>query len=245
MMNTVGASFRLYAGAPIFSRKYDSMPYNIGSQIDITVYEPTPFDKKMYNPMLAEVWELISRFGGRGSEKARTFLSFERDSLTGQYAFSIPTAETLQTIAIYSPIVEIGAGSGYWAMCLAACGVDIIAYDRYPPGEASITDISERNWHFRKTWYRVNKGDELAVAAHSNRALFLCWPPPENPMGVRALDAYIKSGGRTVIVIGEMRPLSMGDANLYELLNSLTLIERRRIHGWPGFSEEILVCSCR
>ena len=140
--------------------------------IDITIYEPIALDDGMYNPMLADVRELIGRFGGAGSEKARTFLSFERDSLTGQYAFSIPTAETLQTIARYSPIVEIGAGSGYWAMCLAACGADIIAYDRYPPGEAAPTDISERNWHFRKTWFKVNKGDELTAASHSDEEPF-------------------------------------------------------------------------
>jgi hypothetical protein len=221
------------------------MSPDTGSSIDITDYKLTAFDEEMYNPMLAEVRELIDRFGGAGSMKARTFLSFERDSLTGQYAFSIPTAETLQTIARYSPIVEIGAGSGYWAMCLAACGVDIIAYDRYPPGEAAPTDISEQNWHFRKSWHEVRKGDELTAAAYTDRTLFLCWPPPENPMGVRALDAYIKAGGHTVIVIGEMRPLSMGDVKLYELLESLTLIERNRIHGWPGFLEEIIVCSCR
>jgi hypothetical protein len=227
----------------IFSR--NMMKQDTNFVIDITIYEPTALDDGMYNPMLADVRELIGRFGRAGSEKARTFLSFERDSLTGQYAFSIPTAETIQTIARYSPIVEIGAGSGYWAMCLAACGADIVAYDRYPPGEAAPTDISERNWHFRKTWFKVSKGDELSAASYSTRSLFLCWPPPENPMGVRALDAYIKAGGHTVIVIGEMRPLSMGDANLYDLLNALTLIERRRIHGWPGYSEEILICSCR
>ena len=221
------------------------MTQNIGSPIDITDYEPTAFDEALYNPMLAEVRELISRFGGTGSMKAKTFLSFERDSLTGQYAFSIPTAETLQTVARYSPIVEIGAGSGYWAMCLASCGADIIAYDRYPPGEAAPADISERNWHFRKSWYQVSKGDESIAAANSGRALFLCWPPPENPMAFRALDSYIKAGGHTVIVIGEMRPLSMGDAKLYELLKSLTLIERRQIHGWPGFSEDTWICSCR
>jgi hypothetical protein len=221
------------------------MAPDISSPIDITVYEPTALDESISNPMLKEVQELINRFGGAGMMKARTFLSFERDSLTGQYAFSIPTAETLQTIVKYSPLVEIGAGSGYWAMCLASCGADIIAYDRYPPGEADLSDISERNWHFRKTWYPVQKGDELSAASNSARTLFLCWPPPENPMAFRALDSYMKAGGHTVIVIGDMRPISMGDTNLYDLLKSLTLIERRRIHGWPGFSEEILICSCR
>lgn len=221
------------------------MSHDTASPIDITLYEPAPLDGTMHNPMLAEVREIIRRFSGGGMMKAKTMLSFERESLAGQYAFAIPTAETLERIARHSPLMEIGAGSGYWAMCLASCGADIIAYDRYPPGEADPCNISERNWLFRKTYHKVFKGDETIAAEHGGRSLFLCWPPPENPMAFRALDSYIKAGGHTVIVIGQMKPLSMGDIAFYEVLNGLAPIERRPIHGWPGFTEELLICSCR
>lgn len=213
--------------------------------IDITDYRPAVIDDSISNPMLSEVREVIDRFAAGGMTKAKTFVAVERQSLIGQYAFAIPTAETLSIVARYSPLVEIGAGSGYWAMCLASCGADIIAYDLYPPGAADPVNIADRNWHFRKSFYSVQKGDELSAASHIDRTLFLCWPPPENPMACRALEAYIKSGGHTAIVIGQMNPLSMGDVKFYELLKSLATIERRRIHGWPGMTEEILICSCR
>jgi hypothetical protein len=219
------------------------MPHDSAPPIDITLYEPTPLDGKINNPMLDDVREIITRFSGGGLAKAGMMLSFERDSLKSQYAFAIPTAETLERIARHSPLVEVAAGSGYWAMCLAACGADIIAYDRYPPGEADISNISERNWLFRKTFHRVLKGDETIAAEHPGRSLFLCWPPPENPMAFRALDSYLKKGGKTVIVIGQMKPLSMGDVMFYELLDRLTAIERMPIHGWPGLQEELLICS--
>lgn len=213
--------------------------------IDITDYKPGPGDDSISNPMFREVRELIDRFSAGGAAKARTFVAMERQSLIGQYAFAIPTAEILSIIARYSPLVEIGAGSGYWAMCLASCGADIIAYDLFPPGSADAWNISERNWQFRKSFYAVRKGDELSAASHSDRTLFLCWPQPENPMAFRALEAYRNAGGQTVIVLGQMNPLSMGDAAFYELLLSLDAIEQRRIHGWPGMKEEILICSCR
>ncbi len=219
------------------------MPQDNVSPIDITTYEPTPLDRSIDNPMLAEVREIMDRFSGGGPEKARMMLSFERDSLKSRYAFAIPTAETLERIARHSPLIEIAAGSGYWARCLAACGADIIAYDRYPPGEADISNISERNWLFRTTYHRVLKGDETIAAEHPGRSLFICWPPPESPVAFRALEAYVKAGGKTVIVIGHMKPLSMGDAAFYELLGSLTVTERMRIHGWPGVPEELWICS--
>jgi hypothetical protein len=141
--------------------------------------------------------------------------------------------------------VEIGAGSGYWAMCLTSFGADIIAYDIFPPGGDPFS-ISDRNWQFRKSYFDVRKGDDKAAGAHGDRTLFLSWPPPENPMGSRALDAYIRAGGHTVIVIGHMnKPIVMGDARLFEMLKGLETIERRRIHGWPGFNEEIIICKCR
>ena len=211
--------------------------------IDITVYEPTGLDAAIDNPMLGEIRETIERFSGGGLEKVRTMLSFERNSLKSRYAFAIPTAESLERVARYSPLVEVAAGSGYWARCLAACGADIIAYDLFPPGEADVTDISGRNWLFRETFYPVNKGDETAAAQHADRSLFLCWPPPDSPVAFRALDAYLTAGGKTVIVVGTMKPLSMGDAAFYDLLKGLPVIERIPIHGWPGFNEELWMCS--
>jgi hypothetical protein len=35
----------------------------------------------------------------------------------------------LAAIARYAPIVEMGAGTGYWARCLRERGIDAVAYD--------------------------------------------------------------------------------------------------------------------
>ena len=54
-----------------------------------------------------------------------------RRSLRRRYSYSIPSEEALQAIAsIGEPMVEIGAGKGYWAKLLQEKGVDIVATDR-------------------------------------------------------------------------------------------------------------------
>ena len=54
--------------------------------------------------------------------------------LRRMYSWGIPADEALTVIENVSPagIVEVGAGTGYWAMLLKKRGVDIVAYDRTP-----------------------------------------------------------------------------------------------------------------
>jgi SAM-dependent methyltransferase len=94
-----------------------------------------------------------------------------RDNLTREYAWGIPTQHALETIAKYAPILELGAGSGYWAYLLRKKGVDILAYDRSPPSLRP-----KRAWH-GKQWTGVVYGRARKAAKHPDRTLLLCWPP--------------------------------------------------------------------
>ncbi len=53
----------------------------------------------------------------------------DRDVFISRYGFSVPTDEALQLIASVSPqwVVEVGAGTGYWARLLNDVGVDVVA----------------------------------------------------------------------------------------------------------------------
>merc|ERR1712185_199770 len=46
---------------------------------------------------------------------------------------SVPSTPTLKALAKLGPIVEVGAGSGYWAAMLKERKVDVLAYDIEPP----------------------------------------------------------------------------------------------------------------
>ncbi len=47
--------------------------------------------------------------------------------MVSKYSWALPNEELLTEIASRSPIIEIGAGNGYWASLLSKKGADIIA----------------------------------------------------------------------------------------------------------------------
>ena len=77
------------------------------------------------------------------------------------YAWAIPDERALQVLAHYSPIVEMGGGTGYWARCLRERGVDVLCYDLHPSEGA---------------WTEVLKGGPAKLRDHADRTLFLCYP---------------------------------------------------------------------
>ena len=52
-----------------------------------------------------------------------------RELYLQQYGFAILDEATVQVLAPYAPIVEVGAGSGYWAYELRQAGVEVVATD--------------------------------------------------------------------------------------------------------------------
>jgi hypothetical protein len=94
-----------------------------------------------------------------------------REDARKRYAWAVPTDEALDAIAKLSPIVEIGAGTGYWAALLSTRGADVIAYDRAPGHHAN-------HYHGDSPlWFDVKAGGDSKAADHPDRTLFLCWPP--------------------------------------------------------------------
>ena len=59
----------------------------------------------------AELWELMAESG---------------DRLRREYAWALPDERALRVLEAYAPLVEVGAGKGYWASLLHARGVDVV-----------------------------------------------------------------------------------------------------------------------
>lgn len=75
--------------------------------------------------------------GGRDRGSAR--LGYAQTILQAVYAYAVPSPETIGWVANFcqdSPIVELGAGRGYWAAQLAHGGLIVDAYDSDPPDQA-------------------------------------------------------------------------------------------------------------
>lgn len=97
------------------------------------------------------------------------------------YAYATPSPAALDTLARHAPLVEIGAGTGYWAHCLRLRhpSLRVHAYDKDPPGAAH--SQRSNDYHGRAAaWTSVLRGGVEAVERHPQASLFLCYPPPDS-----------------------------------------------------------------
>jgi len=129
---------------------------------------------------------LWSRYGRGGSMRSY----YARGYATSAYAWAVPSPEAIEKIAAWSPILEVGAGRGYWAKLLAEAGADVIATDPWAPED---------------TFYPVEKLlDTEAVRKHgSGRTLLMVWPPYDMSVAFDALRAFEEVGGRRLVYVGE------------------------------------------
>jgi protein-L-isoaspartate O-methyltransferase len=58
-----------------------------------------------------------------------------------KYPCAAFNSAALALLAARAPLVEVGAGTGYWAAALRRRGVDVLAYDLNPPA----ADTAEAN----------------------------------------------------------------------------------------------------
>lgn len=144
-----------------------------------------------------------------------TTLILERPSLIRKYSFAIPDHKALLAIKECGPIVEVGAGSGYWARELHDIGVDIVAYD-----------AKEERWGWECSWFPVTKArGQDVVAQHSDRAMFLCWPSYSETWAYETLKAYVEGGGRTVIYVGEGSYGCCADEDFFQYLDGVQQLD--------------------
>ncbi len=206
--------------------------------VDITRYVPCDGDRILKNPYLDRVLEIVDTIKQSGAEPGLELLKY-RNELISEYAFSIPVYPALKIIADSAPIVEIGAGSGYWAWCLTQMGVVVHAIDSRPPGENDPLLWNESNRWFEDSWVSIIEGDERTLAGYGSWTLFMAWPEIHSPMAASALRIYRNSGGHRLIYIGD--PRSSGDEDFHIELSNLRVEMDFKMPGWPGIGDRMMV----
>lgn len=138
-----------------------------------------------------------------------------RQRLVRRYAYGIPNDAALEAIAAASPagVVELGAGTGYWARLLHERCVDVVAYDRWPPGSGANEFVDDD-----VEWFPVREGDDGAVAGHAERTLLLVWPTWNETWPADAVAAFHAAGGTTLVFVGEGPGGLTGDGVLHAQL---------------------------
>lgn len=139
-----------------------------------------------------------------------------RDELRAIYGFAIPDDRALAVVAAHAPrgVVEIGAGTGYWARLLHDRGVDVVAYDVAPPPSP------ENAWFAgQQPWFPVEAGDEQDVARFPERTLLLVWPTRNEDWAGDAAELHLQRGGQRLAYVGEPPGGRTGDPRLHALLD--------------------------
>jgi hypothetical protein len=153
-----------------------------------------------------------------------------RRCLVRRYSWAVPDPNSLSLIAKYSPLVEMGAGTGYWASLLATLGVDILCFDSQESHNVA------RNYG---RWYPVRPGDPTILLDHWDLNLFLCWPPYDTRMAYLCLQRW---KGRYLIYIGEDEGGCNATDSFFRRLNrEFNLIESATLTQFYGLHDSLSI----
>ena len=126
---------------------------------------------------------------------------------------SVPSTTTLKALSKLGPIIEVGAGSGYWSAMLLERRVDVIAYDLEPPDPETLL-----NGYAYRPFCPVHRADTTLFAVDptlAERTLLIGWPTGQDDVGgngeegapagweAACLHSYMEAGGQQVIYVGE------------------------------------------
>ena len=111
------------------------------------------------------------------------------NAMCEKYAWAVPNNRTLSILKHFSPLIEIGAGKGYFCKLLTDMGVDIIAFDREVDSEHYWGDV------------QIGGPKKLLKNLAKGRNLFLCYPDEDNSMACPCLNNF---DGEYLIHIGEL-----------------------------------------
>lgn len=192
--------------------------------------------------------------------------SRSRHAACQKYSWATPGPEAIAALVTLGPLVDVGAGTGYWARQITDAGGDVVAYDIDPPrpvlpiGKGAGVGVVVNHFHPNaSTFFPVLKGDgPEVVVGHADRVLFLCWPQyagcstPGNPeelasmtdddVGYRTILAYRESGGQTVAYVGEGGGGYTGGWTMHnELAEHWCEVETVEIPQWWGIHDTLTI----
>jgi hypothetical protein len=149
-----------------------------------------------------------------------------RRKLVWAFSWAVPSREAVEEIVRHGPLIEIGAGTGYWAWLLGQAGAEVVAFDctvGAPPH-----------------WSEVKRGGPEQISQFPGHTLFLCWPPLGEPLAEECLELY---EGPILLSIGEKGDgARTGDARFRNHLKDRFIEEREiALSRWPGYSDSLTI----
>ena len=180
--------------------------------------------------------EYLAEFLRLDGNKYMVFNTEKRSRLTRKYSWAVPNDQAIDFIVQHSPIIEMGAGNGYWASLVSKAGGKIDAFDKQPYKNDWITHATENPIKY----FTVKKGsiEKLSLTRYKTWTLFLCWPPYSTSFAFDALQAY---QGNLFIFIGEHEGGCTGDDDFFsELKKNWKIVKRIDIPRWWAIYDELI-----
>ena len=190
-----------------------------------SLVDAAPYHTKMSNPYLV-AWERDQKYWDGDLEAAMRMFTRRRD-MVQEYAWAIPNEEAIQTIAELGSVVELGAGSGYWAHLIQNAGAKIEPWDIYPPGK--------NKYNFRQPWMHVHEGGVEILETSQAQALLLSWPCYLSDFAHRAIQTF---RGVWLAYVGESQGGCCANDEFFQELDlEWTLEKTINIPQWPGIHD--------
>lgn len=149
-----------------------------------------------------------------------------RKKLVWAYSWAIPTAEVALKIKELGPLVEVGAGTGYWAWILRQAGAQIQCLDQESQAVPR--------------WVDLRQGGPPELKEFPDHTLLLCWPPLNTGMATQCLKEFL---GSRLVYVGEWKGRT-AEPEFHEQLEKHWRLDRQMsIPCWPGYSDQVFLFS--
>ena len=167
-----------------------------------------------------------------------------RENLIHKFAFAIPNEESFKVFKKHQPLLEVGAGTGYWAYEIANRDIDIIATDicffnkKYNFSHIWSDEFGRSKLRSAKFIFAKMSAED-AIQKYPNHTLFMCWPCYCEAWSGEALKKY---KGNHFILISEGQSGCCGGEELWEEIDKNWLeIETVAIPKFEGIHDFIAV----
>jgi hypothetical protein len=176
----------------------------------------------------------VLRSAGFTAETASPHLRLARKAFIREWGFSIPCAEAVDALRQLGPLVEVGAGTGYWSALLRNAGLDVIATDIQADGDIG--------YGFRPARHAPVEalGAVEAVERYPTRSVLCSWPTEG---AAWALDAARSvAPGLCFALIGDKPDGVTATPELYAYLaDCFSLVHEVQIPQFPQVHDSMAI----
>lgn len=173
----------------------------------------------MINPYLDEFRQLQKKNNFKGQQWFG-----ERSTLVERYGWAVPNESAITYLTNFDNLIEVGAGSGYWAYIIESAGGSVDAYDIDPPGANE------------NEYVNVEKSDVRSMEVIENSPVLMVWPPCHNKMS----EYVLTHEPSHVLYVGEGAGGCTGTDEFHHTLSKkYGLIETIEIPSFDGVNDNL------